>query len=88
SSRAPAAIRWQSGQVVLDPWRLDGPNGVVTASGTFSGGTAGLSLALDGVRLPGALASIGAGRARAEFHVDAAGVDVTRASADWPGIAA
>jgi autotransporter translocation and assembly factor TamB len=87
TSRGPAIVRWRDGRFELEPLRVDGPLGALTASGALTD-TAQLSLALESARLPGPLAALGRGLAHAELRATAGAVELARFDAEWPGLSA
>ena len=67
ASQGPIVLRWEGPRFVVERFRLDGPAGSLSATGPLAGPEKqGLSLALDNARLPGALAELGRGAARAD----------------------
>ena len=64
ASHGPIVLRWEGPRVALERFQLDGPSGLLTATGVLVGPEhRALALALDHARLPGALAEIGRGQA-------------------------
>jgi autotransporter translocation and assembly factor TamB len=88
--RGPVVMRWEDGRLHLDRLRLGGPAGTLTATGVLWGGDApaALALALEEARLPGALAALGPGTARADVRLPGGGVEVARLTGTWPGVQA
>ncbi len=87
ASPGPIVLRLEGTRLVVERLRLDGPAGSLSASGTLAGPeNRGLSLALDNARLPGALAQIGRGSARADVRLDGRHFELKRLDAQWPGL--
>ncbi len=89
ASQGPIVLRWEGPRVALERFQLDGPSGRLTATGVLVGPEhRALALALDHARLPGALAEIGRGQARAEIRLADGAVELSRLDAQWPGLVA
>ncbi len=70
ASQGPIVLRWEGPRVAVERFQLDGPSGRLTATGMLvDPERRPLALALDHARLPGALAEIGRGQARAEIRL-------------------
>ncbi|HXJ80761.1 MAG TPA: translocation/assembly module TamB domain-containing protein, partial [Candidatus Methylomirabilis sp.] len=88
-SPAPILLRWEGPRLIVERFRLEGPAGVLTASGAIvSPDHDGLSLALDNARLPGAMAGLGKGTVRSDVRLAAGGLELTRLDASWPALTA
>src|SRR5262249_18384133 len=86
ASRGPIALRWERGSLALESLRLEGPAGTLNGSGTLAGASPlQLALSLDSARLPGALAHLGPGTARAELR-GGAELELARLEGQWPGL--
>ncbi|HYB43465.1 MAG TPA: hypothetical protein VEL75_16920, partial [Candidatus Methylomirabilis sp.] len=90
ASQGPIVLRWEAAHLIVEHFRLDGPLGSLSATGSLGGGPEdrGLSLSLANARLPGALAPLGEGAVRAEMRLAGGGVELARLDARWPGLAA
>jgi autotransporter translocation and assembly factor TamB len=87
TSRGPITIAWLGDRARVDRLRLDGPGGTLTGSGTLGASDAEmLTLALENARLPGVLAELGRGTARADLRLAGAVLEVKRLDGRWPGL--
>ena len=89
TSQGPLVLRWQGTRVAVERFRLDGPAGSLSATGSlWDAEQRGLTLALDNTRLPGGLARLGRGTARADLRLAGGEVALTRLDARWPRLTA
>ena len=87
TSRAPIAVTWDGDRARIERARLEGPSGTLTASGTLAGSeTDVLTVTLENARLPGALAELGRGAARADVRIAGGGIELKRLDGRWPGL--
>ncbi len=89
NSQGPIVVRAEGDRLDVERFRLDGPSGSLSATGSLGGtGGRGLSIALDSARLPGQLSALGRGSAKADVKLDAGGFALTRFDAQWPKLTA
>ncbi len=87
TSHGPVTLRWERGALTLASLRLEGPAGAITGSGTLAGADPmQVAFVWDNARLPGALAEVGRGTARAELRGRGGDVELSRLDARWPGL--
>ena len=85
TTRSPAAVRWDRGQLTVDQFRAEGPPGTITASAVMEAGRsdARIALGLEQARLPPPLDRVTPGEVRGEARLTRTGLEALSIRGRW-----
>jgi hypothetical protein len=86
TTRSPAVVRWNRGQLSLDQFRAEGPPGTITASAVMEAGGSDtrIAIGLEQARLPPPLDRVPPGDVRGEARLTRTGLEAVSIRGRWP----